>query len=129
MPPPRKWCNNPDDVEHFLSYLTNVLKITAANYGVIIVQRGLDRVKYPGVDDATRSGTDRRGIGKGLPELLTEMKECRPDTVCVELEHFNICAASVAILESRHADRPTWRGFRARPLDAKTQPFNRTSMQ
>jgi hypothetical protein len=65
------------------------LLIKPSNYGVIVVQRGINREKYPGGSAFLRSGSDRRTIGSGFDELVDRIKEKRPDTLSVVLEQLS----------------------------------------
>jgi hypothetical protein len=80
------WHNPPDDIGHFTGHLKRVLPLKTSDYRVIIVQRGLDREKYPGPEFASRSGADRRNIGEDFDHLVERVRGKRPDAVSVTLE-------------------------------------------
>jgi Glycosyltransferase 61 len=82
----RRWHNDPGDVEDFMGRLKSIVLLKPLSYGVVVVQRGTDREKYPGGCAFARSGADRRRIGAGFDELVDKIKEKRPDTVSVVLE-------------------------------------------
>ena len=88
----KAWHNNVDDIDHFIGHLKRMLPIKPSSHGVIIVQRGIDRQKYPGHPDGLRffrSGADRRTIGSGIERLVARVMEKRPDAVCVTLEEMS----------------------------------------
>jgi len=82
----KRWLNDGEDVDDFLKRLVYSFSIKPSNYGVVIVQRGMDREKYPGGKAYCKSGSDRRTIGIGFDELVYKVKIKRPDTISVELE-------------------------------------------
>jgi hypothetical protein len=82
----KPWYNDPDDVDSFVQHLNIVLPLSPSKYGVVIVQRGLDRQNYPGGKHLMKSGADRRTILSGLDKLKKRVTEKRSDTICVELD-------------------------------------------
>jgi hypothetical protein len=81
-----RWKNNLQDVIDFLKWLTSILPIKPYNYGVIVIQRGIDCKTYLGGSPFFSSGAQRRSIGTGFYELVNKIKVKRPDTVAVTLE-------------------------------------------
>jgi hypothetical protein len=87
---PRKpWRNNPEHLDPFIAHLRQVLPLKPVEHKLIIVERGLDRQKYPGGASALRSGADIRRIGQGLDQLIAQVKKKRPDALHVVLEHLS----------------------------------------
>ena len=84
------WCNEPQGVQHFLEYVTNLLHIKPQSFGVIVVNRGTDHTRYPGGSFNQKSGADRRRIRGGYEALFEAVSARRPDCAAVVLEELSL---------------------------------------
>jgi hypothetical protein len=80
------WQNSLQCVETFNHLLRRRLNLQVRDTGVLIVQRGIDRVNYPGGHKSLTSGADRRTIGLGFDKLIETVCAKRSDArvVCFE---------------------------------------------
>lgn len=85
----KRWHNNPSHLDPFVVHLHRVLPLRPVENKLIIVERGLDRQKYPGTTRALCGGADLRKIGQGLDRLIAQVKAMRPDALHVILEHLS----------------------------------------
>ncbi len=81
------WDNDPDDVERFIEHLKTALSICPLKFGVVLVERGLQRNRYPATNYFLASGADRRCIKEGFNKIIARVTEKRPDCLSVQLEH------------------------------------------
>jgi hypothetical protein len=89
FPHRKRWYNNPEYLDPFIAHLRRVLPLKPVKNKLIIVERGVDRQKYPGGSNALRSGADTRRIGQGLEQLVAQIRKKRPDALHVVLERLS----------------------------------------
>jgi hypothetical protein len=87
--PRRPWYNAPEHVEDFVVHLRRILPLKPIKNKVIIIERGLDRKRYPGGNMMLRSGGDRRMIGEGFDRLVARVKGERPDALHIIPEYLS----------------------------------------